>query len=769
MPDIGKVIVRPFNRTTISSPNFQPSLNVTIDDIQSLNVETKNDGDVILYNAETGEYVSSPLNYGVYANSAYAQANTATTDAATADQRAVTSGVFANGAYAEANSKLDLSGGTVSGDVNITGNLIVSGDTVYANTTVVNLGDNIITLNADIKQDQEPTEDAGIEIDRGLGANVGIIWNETTEKWTFTNDGSLYSDIGSSSAESYSNSAYDQANTATTDAATADQRAVTSGDYANSAFNQANTATTNAATADQRAVTSGDANANSAYSSQLQQLALCRFICYIRKLIMHKLQLLQVLIVIQANTATTDAAVAQSHADAGYDQANTATTDAATADQRAVTSGDYANSAFETANSKVSKSGDTMTGTLTITVDDVPFIVANNTLVANLNANLLDGFEYTSFANSAFANIVSTQSITSGVYANAAFNQANTATISSSSAYNQANTATTDASIADQRAVTSGSYANSAYAQANTATTDAATADQKAVTSGDYANSAYDQANTATTDAATADQKAVTSGDYANSAFSQANTSTTDAATADQRAVTSGVYANSAYTQANTATTNAATADQRAVTSGDYANSAYDQANTATNNAATAQTHANAGYDQANTATTDASTADQKAVSAGSYANSAYLTANSAFETANSKVSKSGDTMTGQLVITVENSPFIVANNTLVANLNSDLLDGLHSTSFANSALSATEPNEIPLNQYLGSMAYQDLNSVTIDGGVATLDTATITSIQNDTAISNVEPSLMLNFAAVKKLDPRITFARASTGAYYDG
>jgi hypothetical protein len=80
-----------------------------------------------------------------------------------------------------------------------------------------------------------------------------------------------------------------------------------------------------------------------------------------------------------------------------------------------------------------------------------------------------------------------------------------------------------------------------------------------------------------------------------------------------------------------------------------------------------------------------------------------------------------------------------------------------------------TAPNEIPLNQYLGSLAYQDLESVAIDGGVATLDTATITSIQNDTAISNVEPSLMLNFAAVKKLDPRITYARASTGVYYDG
>ena len=78
-----------------------------------------------------------------------------------------------------------------------------------------------------------------------------------------------------------------------------------------------------------------------------------------------------------------------------------------------------------------------------------------------------------------------------------------------------------------------------------------------------------------------------------------------------------------------------------------------------------------------------------------------------------------------------------------------------------------TAPNEIPLNQYLGSMAYQDDANVTINGGVATLSTATISTIQNDTAISNVEPSLMLNFAQVKKLDPRITFARASSATYY--
>ena len=215
---------------------------------------------------------------GVYANTAYLHAN-----AAYVSQN--TTGVYANAAYSHANTKFASAGGTISGSVVINGSLTVSGTTSYVNTTNMLFADAILTLNADWPTTSAPTENAGIEVQRGTSANTVLRWNETTDKWEFTNDGSFYGDVAGVyqvlAAGSYANSAYSQANTATTNAATADQRAVTSGSYANSAYTQANTATTNAATADQRAVTSGS-YANSAYS--------------------------------QANTATTNAASANSNA-----------------------------------------------------------------------------------------------------------------------------------------------------------------------------------------------------------------------------------------------------------------------------------------------------------------------------------------------------------------------------------------------------------------------------------------------------------------------
>jgi hypothetical protein len=100
---------------------------------------------------------------------------------------------FANAAFA--NTRFASSGGSITGDVSVTGNLTIIGQTIYANTTTALIADNIITLNAAINQASAPTVDAGFEIDRGSSANVSLLWNETSDKWTFTNDGTIYFNI----------------------------------------------------------------------------------------------------------------------------------------------------------------------------------------------------------------------------------------------------------------------------------------------------------------------------------------------------------------------------------------------------------------------------------------------------------------------------------------------------------------------------------------------------------------------------------------------
>lgn len=74
-------------------------------------------------------------------------------------------------------------------------NLTVTGTTTTVNTATLNVADNIITLNADVVG--TPTENAGIEVERGDENNAKIIFNETVDAWQVTNDGVNYKNIGS--------------------------------------------------------------------------------------------------------------------------------------------------------------------------------------------------------------------------------------------------------------------------------------------------------------------------------------------------------------------------------------------------------------------------------------------------------------------------------------------------------------------------------------------------------------------------------------------
>jgi hypothetical protein len=77
-----------------------------------------------------------------------------------------------------------------SSGVVVAGNFTVQGTTTTIEANTINLADNIITLNSDATG--APTQNAGIEVERGDEANVQLRWNEGSQKWTFTNNGAVY-------------------------------------------------------------------------------------------------------------------------------------------------------------------------------------------------------------------------------------------------------------------------------------------------------------------------------------------------------------------------------------------------------------------------------------------------------------------------------------------------------------------------------------------------------------------------------------------------
>ena len=83
---------------------------------------------------------------------------------------------------------------TIGQDLTVTGNLTVNGNTTTLNTETLSVEDNIIVLNSGVTA--SPSLNAGIEVERGTSTNVEIRWNETSDKWEFTNDGTNYIELG---------------------------------------------------------------------------------------------------------------------------------------------------------------------------------------------------------------------------------------------------------------------------------------------------------------------------------------------------------------------------------------------------------------------------------------------------------------------------------------------------------------------------------------------------------------------------------------------
>ena len=362
---------------------------------------------------------------------------------------------------------ISTSGSVATGDMTITGNLTVTGETTYANTTTVNLGDNIITLNADIPQGSAPSVDAGIEVDRGSSANVGVIWNETSDKWTFTNDGSTYSPIADADRL---DSAFAQANTGVTDAATAQSTADGAYSHANGAFNAANTAQTHA----EGAFTQANTNASS----------------------------------ITTTNSRVDSAYA--HANGAFDAANT---------KFSSSGGTISGDATVTGNLTV-QGQTTYVNSTTVNFGDNIFTV--NAAINQASAPTLNAGMEVDRGSSANVSLIWNETDDKWTFTNDGSTYSPIADADRlDSAYSQANTATTNAATAQ-------THAEGAFDQANTNATNITTAQSTADGAYDHANGAFVQANTNASNITTTNSRLDSAYNHANGAFAQANTDVTN-------------------------------------------------------------------------------------------------------------------------------------------------------------------------------------------------------------------------------------------------
>jgi hypothetical protein len=267
---------------------------------------------------------------GSYANSAHTQANTATTDAATADQKAVSAGSYANSAYAHANTRYSSSGGTISGDVAITGNLIVQGNTTTYEVDTYTVNDPIVLFANNNLSNVVDIGFAAHYVENSTTKHTGLVKDVSENKYFLFDNyephiqeehtlnianptlavANLVANLITDSALIRGYDPINHANAAYFAANTADQRAVTSGDYANSAYLQANTATQYA--------TSAGSYANSAYGQANTGTSLAQAAFDVANNAV-------------GGTATdgfarNTANAASSYANSAYTQANTATT-----------------------------------------------------------------------------------------------------------------------------------------------------------------------------------------------------------------------------------------------------------------------------------------------------------------------------------------------------------------------------------------------------------------------------------------------------------
>jgi hypothetical protein len=93
-------------------------------------------------------------------------------------------------------ANLTANNATITNNLTVGGNLSVTGSIITVDTTTLMVEDNKIVINSTASG--APSVNGVIEVERGSSDNVSIRWNETTDAWQLTNDGTTFADVQAS-------------------------------------------------------------------------------------------------------------------------------------------------------------------------------------------------------------------------------------------------------------------------------------------------------------------------------------------------------------------------------------------------------------------------------------------------------------------------------------------------------------------------------------------------------------------------------------------
>ena len=193
---------------TTATPTFAGLITTGNTEVDSLSVSTLSelgditiDGNTISHGAASGNINIAATGVGSVIFGSDVQAQKVEVGELTTDALQLT-GNRVQTIVSSSDLELSANGGGVVRSLTalvVEGDLTVNGTTTTVDSTTVNIADNIITLNSN--EAGLPTLNAGIEVERGSLDNVQVRWNESNDRWEFTNDGIAYNTIAATTTD----------------------------------------------------------------------------------------------------------------------------------------------------------------------------------------------------------------------------------------------------------------------------------------------------------------------------------------------------------------------------------------------------------------------------------------------------------------------------------------------------------------------------------------------------------------------------------------